>query len=536
MPSWHNPLPEMLPEFVTLTASDGVERSILTGRERTQLERDVLPAFLPLQRWYGAKQEGRIRSVTVNRIGSLGDNSRAMTITETKAGAAKARYFLPLSIVWGEDNLKPGAPLLPHTLAKARKGPRLGAVVDGAFDDGFAFELMAAIRGGKPVTVENGALKFDGTAALRATEKPTTARRLGVEQSNVSVVLDEKVMLKIYRRLQTGLQPDVEVGRFLSETAGFTGTPPYLGSAAFVENDGEIVTLATAFAFVFNQGDAWSGLLDALDRDLEQVRIAPEAEGEPFAYPLNIARVLGVRTAELHLAFATPTDDPAFNVEPIRKADLKSWSAAVAREARSAFGLLREQVRKMPEEVAEDLDTLLAARDDLIDRIRSVELLTPSGGKSRIHGDYHLGQVLICQDDVMIVDFEGEPQRGIDERRAKSSPLRDTAGMLRSFDYLAWAALERRRGIAGAVEDVERRRAMQWRDQAGRDYLDAYFGRLAESPAPPAEDETARGLLRLFTIQKALYEIGYEAANRPGWISIPVRGIVELLRQKGIGA
>ena len=534
VPNWHNPPPDVLPEFVTLTASDGVIHSILTGRERTQLERDVLPAFLPLQRWYGAKQEGRIRSATVNRLGSLGDSNRAMTIAVTKAGATEARYFLPLSIIWGEDNLKPGAPLLPHTLAKARKGPRVGAVVDGAFDDGFAFELMAAIQSGKPVPVENGVLEFDGTEALRAIEKPaTTARRLGVEQSNVSVVLDEKVMLKIYRRLQTGLQPDVEIGRFLSETAGFTGTPPYLGSAAFVGNDGETTTVATAFAFVYNQGDAWRGLLDALARDLEHVRIEPDAEAEPFAYPLSIAPVLGIRTAELHLAFATPTDDPAFAMEPIRKSDLKSWSAAVAREARGAFALLREQIAKMPQEVAEDLDALLAARDNLIRQIRSVESLDPSGGKSRIHGDYHLGQVLICQDDVMIVDFEGEPQRGIDERRAKSSPLRDTAGMLRSFDYLAWAALDRRREIAGAIEEVERRRAMRWRDQTVRDYLDAYFGRLADSPAMSAEPETAQGLLRLFTIQKALYEIGYEVANRPGWVSIPVRGIVEILRQEG---
>jgi maltose alpha-D-glucosyltransferase/alpha-amylase len=392
---------------------------------------------------------------------------------------------------------------------------------------------MTAIKNGETLEVEDGRIEFDGTAALRKIGKPETARRLGVEQSNVSVVLGEDVMLKIYRRLQVGLQPDVEVGRFLSETAGFTGTPSYLGSAAFVNDGGETMTLATAFSFVYNQGDAWTGLLDALARDLEQVRIEPEAEEETFDYPLSLAHILGVRTAELHLAFATPTDDPAFAVEPVRKSDIKSWSAAVAREARGAFRLLREQVRQLPDEVAEDLETLLSAKDELTASIKSAESLKPSGGKTRIHGDYHLGQVLICHDDVMIVDFEGEPQREIDERRAKSSPLRDTAGMLRSFDYLAWAALDRRREIAGSVEEIERRRAMLWRDQAVREFLDAYFDRLADSPAHSAEPETARGLLRLFTIQKALYEIGYEAANRPGWISIPVRGIVDLMRQEG---
>ncbi|MGF1610875.1 MAG: maltose alpha-D-glucosyltransferase [Kiloniellales bacterium] len=533
-PSWHQELPEILPEFVTLTACDGTIGSILTGRERRQLEQDVLPYFLPLQRWFGEKQ-ARIRSVTVKRLAMLGDQNQAqnqaMTIAEVAAGSASSRYFLPLAIRWGGENLQPGAPLLSHTLAKARKGPRLGAVVDGAFDDGFAIDLMSAIKAGQDIKAEGGRLTFEATTALQELDEPSDARRLGAEQSNVSVIIDAEIMLKIYRRLQAGVQPDVEVGRFLSETAGFANTPSYLGSAAFVSDEGEVTTLATAFAFVYNQGDAWGGLLDALIRDLEHSTMTAAPEAEQFAYPLSIAGLLGIRTAELHAAFAHRTDDPAFKVVPLRKSDLRAWVKTVAHDIQETLSTLRASLKTAPESVAKQIEALLAARDRLLASVRSVESLAPSGGLSRIHGDYHLGQVLICQDDVMIVDFEGEPRRSLDERRQKASPLRDTAGMLRSFDYLAWAALDRRQEVAGGIEEIERERAMQWRDQATHDFLEAYFERVAGTPSLPEDREAADALLRLFTIQKAVYEIGYEAANRPAWISIPVRGILDLLNQ-----
>ena len=165
-------------------------------------------------------------------------------------------------------------------------------------------------------------------------------------------------------------------------------------------------------------------------------------------------------------------------------------------------------------------------------RIAAVESLEPSGGKSRIHGDYHLGQVLICEGDVMIVDFEGEPQRALNQRRTKSSPLRDVGGMLRSFDYLAWSALDRRRHVAGELHETERQRAMAWRNQTVDAFLRAYIESASQAASHPQDTKTTEGLLQLFTIQKALYEIGYEAANRPGWLSIPIRGLLDLLNRK----
>jgi maltose alpha-D-glucosyltransferase/alpha-amylase len=362
-------------------------------------------------------------------------------------------------------------------------------------------------------------------------ESLSTARRLGAEQSNVSIIIDDKIMLKIYRRLQHGEQPDVEVGRFLTQTAGFDATPIYLGSARFLSGDDSGMTLATAFSMVHNQGDAWHVLLEALTRDLEHFAIAsPPQEAPvapPFPYPLDMAATLGRRTAELHAAFAFPTDDPAFAAIPLRKTDLKAWAKAVAGEARQQLQMLKD-MKKLPDDLAEKVEKLLAARQDLLAEVSSVTALLPSGGVSRIHGDYHLGQVLINKDDVSIIDFEGEPQRALDERREKTSPLRDVAGMLRSFDYLAWAALDRRREIEGEVVEEEAGRAFAWRDQASKAFLDAYLERAAETPAHPEATETTEALIRLFTIQKAVYEIGYEAANRPSWLPIPVNGLLSL--------
>ncbi|MEQ9609720.1 MAG: maltose alpha-D-glucosyltransferase, partial [Kiloniellaceae bacterium] len=217
-PGWHEETPETLPDFITLTTTDGTARQIMTGREGRQLSRDVLPAYLPLQRWFGDKSSP-IRSVTVNRLGSLGRKQSALSIIDVATDQAQSRYFLPLSITWGSEHLRPGAPLLSYTLAKARKGPHLGAVIDGAFDDSFAAELMNGMRAGKPAKMETGEIRFDATEELKALDLPGQVRRLGAEQSNVSVIIDDQVVLKLYRRLQSGEQPDVEVGRFLTRTA-----------------------------------------------------------------------------------------------------------------------------------------------------------------------------------------------------------------------------------------------------------------------------------------------------------------------------
>jgi maltose alpha-D-glucosyltransferase/alpha-amylase len=343
-------------------------------------------------------------------------------------------------------------------------------------------------------------------------------------------------MVKIYRRLRRGQQPEIEVARFLTEIAGFQNTPAYYGSAEFVTAEGDRMALAATFAFVRNQGDAWSVVLDALGRDLDETALTArdeagqaESAARGFSHPLDIGLVLGKRTAELHAAFATPADDPAFAAEPVGAGDISGWVDATVAQAERAFAELDRAARTLPDEAREDVRMLSESRPAIRDRLRTMRDRDAAGLKTRTHGDYHLGQVLVAQNDVMIVDFEGEPGRDLAERRYKTSPLRDVAGMLRSFDYAAVSALDALRARRGEIEPDLRQRARAWRDQATRDFLGAYWPTAERAGLVPSDPEQRRNLLDLFLLEKGFYEINYEAANRPAWISIPVRGVLDLI-------
>lgn len=536
MPRWHEPLPDVLPEFMTLTTRDGTVATALAGREGRQLEADTLPLFLPLQRWFGAK-DGRVGAVTVEQLGALGDYQ--LTVLDVKTGDGPQQYFLPLAARWGEENLRPGAPKLAHTLAKVRRGPRMGALIDATYDEGFALAVLDAMRKGHDIAAGDGQLRFVGSEALSALAEPGDPRPLGVEQSNVSVAFADTVILKMFRRLRPGPQPDVEVGRFLTEVAGFSHTPTLLGTLGHLDAEGAATTLAAAFAFVPNQGDAWGNVVGALERDLEAMALHAGTAGEiepatdaerGFDFPLDIGALLGQRTAELHRALASQTDDPAFACEPLTQDQLKAWSADALADGDATLDRLREIRGSVDEDLAADIDTLLGLRRQLRARLKAAASLKPAAAVSRIHGDYHLGQVLVAQNDLMAVDFEGEPRRSLEERRAKSSPLRDVAGMLRSFDYAAAMALSAHGHRIGALSEHDRDRAAQWRSHTTAAFLEAYRAHIGDAPTWPGNEKLARALLDLFTLQKAVYEIGYELANRPAWVGIPIRGTIEILQ------
>jgi maltose alpha-D-glucosyltransferase / alpha-amylase len=532
-PSWHEALPEILPEFVTLTTRDGRIETALAGREKSQLERDVLPHFLPLQRWFSAK-DARIEKVELSPLGELKSGEHALVAMDVMLEHEQHRYFLPLSVRWGDENLRPGAPKLSHTLAKIRRGPHVGALIDGAYDERLAVCLLEEMRHGRQMEGPAGRVHFHATEAFEAIPELGDPRPLGVEQSNVSIAFSDKVILKVYRRLRSGEQPDVEVARFLTEVADYRHTPAYYGSIEYV--DGEPTTLAAAFAFVPNQGDAWRAIVEGLQRDLDELQMRatiPDPEpAEGFGFPLGIGALLGQRTAELHKAMATETDDPAFAHEPLTAEHLEQWAGEATRELGAVIDRLGESRDRLPAELADDVARLVGARTALSERIARVTRMKASGARSRIHGDYHLGQVLIAQSDVAIIDFEGEPGRSLAERRAKSSPLRDVAGMLRSFDYAASMALDRHRQSFGAASDEATTRAAQWREETTSAFMAAYREHVRGAATVPEDDASTQALLELFLLQKAIYEINYELGNRPAWLRIPVRGVLELLAQE----
>ncbi|MDZ5698232.1 maltose alpha-D-glucosyltransferase [Chelativorans sp. M5D2P16] len=538
-PEWHDNIPEPLPEFITLTLIGGRLERALAGREGRQLAQDVLPQFLQRQRWFGAKGE-EMHSVGVWELARLGDEAGLLALVDVDLAAGNQRYLLPLTVLWGEENVQFGAPKLSVTLARVRKGAQLGALIDGAYDDRFAAEIMRAMQENREHPAAGGVLRFYGNERLQAmtfSEPPAT---LTGEQSNVSVAFGREALLKIFRRLRPGDQPEVDVARFLTEEAGFANTPAFLGVVEYQKEEGERTVLASVSAFVENQGDAWSVFVHALERRIEDEFLAPlaasaapgtslEADLESLAYPLDLLRRLGERTGEMHTAFAVDTDREAFRCEPVEAADIAEWlEDARTQVATARAGLERASAGLAP--AAKEMAERLSALGPEIDRrLEAVAGIAPSGMKSRIHGDYHLGQVLVSEQDLFIIDFEGEPRRTLAERCAKNSPLRDVAGMLRSFDYAAWAAV---RQVASRLPDQARDSASlarHWRDRMTSEFLAGYFPATEGARNLPEEPDARQALLDLFLLQKGFYEINYELSNRPDWVGIPIQGVLDLI-------
>ncbi|WP_210310501.1 maltose alpha-D-glucosyltransferase [Devosia pacifica] len=534
-PLWHEQMPEILPEFLTLTTRDGKLMTALNGREKTQLERDVLPNFLPLQRWFGAKDDA-IGQVSMTPLAELADGEHALVVIDVETGGETQRYFLPMSARWGEENLQQGAAKLSYTLAKVRRGPRVGALVDGVFDERFAETMLDAMRAARSFKAPDGEITFHGGELLSQIEELGEPRPLAVEQSNVSIAYGDRLILKLYRRLRAGEQPDVEVARFLTEVAKFENTPAFMGSIEHRPDSGEPTTLAAAFAFVPNQGDAWSVVTDALLRDLEEHALhtehEEEDEGGVFGVSLDIGALLGRRTAEMHQALATPSDDPAFATSAIGKGEVDAWTSEAVDEAEAMLKRLSSLKSGLDEETRDLAQRVVDGRDALLSRLKAGAGMQPSGEISRIHGDYHLGQVLVAQDDLMIIDFEGEPKRSLEERRTRSTPLRDVAGMIRSFHYASVTALNSHEAAAGVMSEEVRERAERWRQDTTREFLEAYREQISGSAGYPTDPAFAKALTDLFTLHKAIYEIGYELANRPDWLRIPLSGVLAILEEE----
>ncbi len=533
-PRWHTQMPDPLPEFVTLTAAGGNLARVLEGRERGQLERDVLPEFLGHQQWFrgGAK---RIKRAEVGSFGALPGNPNQLVYVDVEPTDDRSRrYFLPVTALWGEENLHLGAPKLSYTLARLRHGPNLGALIDASFDENFNWDLVKAMREGAVLPGVGGSLVFESNPAFRALELTDSIRPVGVEERDAAFIVGSNVMMKVYRRLRAGDHPEVSIGRFLTEVAGFRHTPGFYGSLQFKPDDGEPVMLAAAFTYISNQGDAWSAIQEALDRDLEAFALLPRDDAgvliDPapaFDYPLDLAATLGKRTAELHLAFATPTRDRRFAAEPVKPADLKRWAAAATRQLTEACTV----VSRAGSEPGHSLDihaaTLRRARTALTARVKAAAGLTGVGLKTRVHGSLNLVPVLVVKDDVAFIDFEGESHRTTAERHRKVSPMRDIASLLRSFDYAARSAIHRIEERDGAMPSV-RERAMDWRDTAIRNFLEAYWPVVVEAGIVPEDETIRRRLLDLFLIHRVADEIAYEAVKRPNWLWLPVHGLLSI--------
>jgi maltose alpha-D-glucosyltransferase / alpha-amylase len=539
-PGWHMPAPEPLPEFVTMIIRDSLANALSTPAAKL-VEDEALPQYIARRRWFALKDQAIKATRVINLINiAEGADEILLSEVEVKTAGATTRWFLPLSILWEED--EPFA-ALPHRLAVARvrRGRRVGLLTDAFALPSFAYSFVAALAAGQEFAYSDGVVHFRPTETGRAqlaAIRDAEVHWLAAEHANSSLTVGDVAMLKIYRRISAGEHPETEMGRYLT-ARGFIHAPLLLGDVVRVASDGTPFTLAIAFGFVRNEGDAWAWVLDHLTRALDaraaSAGVAGGTEADLLADCEALVGAIGRRLGQMHAILARETSDPAFAPEAADGNDAANWAQKTEERIQIAFeGLSGWQTWKR-ELDRERAQALLSQRTQIGGAVRSLAKAGAGTLKTRIHGDFHLGQVLVASGDAHIIDFEGEPATSIAERRAKTSPLRDVAGLLRSIDY-AGATLIDRKGVGAAPVDEAQRDQLisQFRQRASRAFLRAYW-EAADTRSGPA----TRSLLDLFLIEKAAYEIAYEATNRPTWIGVPVAGLARLatrILDKGTGA
>jgi maltose alpha-D-glucosyltransferase/alpha-amylase len=553
-----------LKEHFPLNVTAGWE-SLLEGLGRLRLETVELPEYLPKQRWFAGKSRG-IKSIRIadwiplnvllNAPSDASQSALALVEVEFDTGPADL-YFLPLAMSFGdtENELQRTAPNAIIAPVLSQRGA--GLLYDGAFDDQTCALLFSLIENASRINARQGSLRgIRGKAFLDLmvpAETTLQVRRSSAEQSNTSILFGDRFILKLFRRQEPGLNPDAEIGQYLAEKTNFDRIPPFAGSIevdGLTGFDGKIASLGMLQGLVANEGDGWKWTLEDLDRYYEtcarlpfpenlsgELRRPLELSDQP---PTQVARdhlglyleagaTLGRRTAELHLALGAPTDDPAFAPEALTDMDLQAQLTGIRQHASSVLDVLKERLSHLPDEGVKVAASVLSRRRQILDHFGSLNDDFQQTQRIRIHGDYHLGQVLRVKTDFVILDFEGEPARPLAVRRSKQCPLKDVAGMLRSFGYAAYAGLMNY--TARHPEDVTGLEpwAQLWERSAATEFLRAYREAAQGADFLPPRQVDFRKLLNVFLLEKAVYEILYELNSRPAWVRIPLMGIMSLV-------
>ena len=537
-------------------------RNILEGEGRQQLESRLLPEFLPKQRWFGGKSRGILKTRILDWA-PFADGTLALLLINVDYVTGDAdQYLVPLGISLGDAgqaiaDSAPGSVLTEIITVK-----ETGHLHDAMYNDEASRALLAMIESSEEVPMLNGMVSGIPSTRLKELEGEDSGalqpKRGSAEQSNTNILFGKKLIMKLFRRQQAGPNPDTEIGNYLTEFSPFDHIAPFAGSIVYVPNATEenpqpqTSTLAMLQGLVSNEGDGWEWTLEEIDRYFEDHsgQVLPAEQAVPartnaisaelkerpssqFARDniggyLDAAALLGKRTGELHLALARPTVNAAFAPEPLRPNDLTELRKDLLLHATAAFDALKENLAKLPDAAVELAGLILSKRSAVLERFAQLESSEIHALRTRVHGDYHLGQVLRSKNDFVLLDFEGEPARTLDERRAKQSPLKDVAGMLRSFSYAAFSGLMKY--TTRRPQDLERLApwARLWEQNVSSEFLYAYRQAVAGSSIVPPEPAAFQQLLEAYVLDKALYELVYELNNRPAWVHIPLSGILAL--------
>jgi maltose alpha-D-glucosyltransferase/alpha-amylase len=548
------------PSVPELTTS-GSWGELFRGPGRADLER-ILPDYLRHRRWFGGKAR-TIRAITIRETARVAYGQSAAFVTlvmvEFLDGAAE-NYLMPLTFAAGEQ-ARQILENLPHTVLARVTGA--GVLYDALGDATFCAAVLEAIAGNRSyqegAQAEIRATAFANFQALRGPADALLTPAISkAEQSNSSIIYGNQLILKVFRRVEEGINPDLELGYYLTQKAGFTHTAPLAGAIEFRRGRRfEPMTLAVLQGFVPNQGDAWQYTLDTLSSFYESALAAhappadstaahlldlaesevPSLAAEKIGGYLETARLLGQRTAEMHVALAADKEDPAFIPEPFTTLYQRSMYQSMRNLYGRVFEQLRGRLGSLPEAVQALARRALDPAVEVNRRTRAIVGRKITALRTRCHGDYHLGQVLHTGKDFIIIDFEGEPARSLSERRLKWSPLRDVASMIRSFHYAAHSGTfgdGTSRGHLPGVIRPEDRAVLEswarfWFTWVSAVFLKSYREHSAKGAFLPGAREELKLLLDTYLLEKAIYELGYELNHRPDWVRIPLLGIMQLL-------
>jgi len=523
----------------------------------------ILTNYLKKCRWFASKAR-KTRSVEIFEMMKLNyDNSSAYFLflqVEYSEGNPEV-YFLPLTFMDLDDADEQREKLLAwNEIIYLKIKDKKCLIVDATEEKGFLNAILEAIKKRRRFKGCDGNILALPFKMLRNTlsglNEPLEPHVLRAEQSNTSIVYGNICILKLFRQIEEGINPELEIVSFLSRKSFFTNIPPLLGSLEYRRpKSNEPATIGILYGYVQNQGDAWSYTLDSIGHffervvslsdstapdvgrknilDFNLVDAAPSVAKDTIGPYLESARLIGERTAELHIALALDLADPAFSPEPFTVIYQRSIYHTQRTLALRVLSLLQQSLNGLSDDAKDDAKKVLSIKNDIMDRMQAIIRKKIDATRTRHHGDYHLGQILYTGKDFVIIDFEGEPLRPIGERRLKRSPLRDVAGMLRSFHYASCFGLSGQVPTTLRIEDLERLKewAFFWYFMVSATFLKSYMDILLDANITllPKKHEDLDMLLRAYLLEKALYEVEYELMSRPDWVKVPLKGIISLM-------
>ncbi len=512
-----------------------VQRTIAAATT-DQLQHEVLGPYLSSKRWFTARNQtvDTIRLVE-SAEWTTDRGSWLVTVLEVRGKETEPQlYFLPLAICWEDDVSEERLQALAQwTLARVRQRARVGLLYGAFGDDGFCRALVRSIGRNLDLPLGKSRVEFRVGPAYAEFSDGIDApvRHPLLEQSNTTLYFGNRLFFKGYRRLQEGTNTEVEMGRFLTETSPFDHVAPFAGSIELRRSDGSVLTLGLLQAYMEHQNNAWNYTVEYIERFLAE-RLSPDITGQeetsetPHGFFLSLMQLLGQRTGELHRALFRKTGNAAFDPEPITPDDIEYWSSHARDRLVAVLDALESSNEGFAPDIREACQQLLERRQTLLDRLAPKRLQGVAGCRIRCHGDFHLGQILLAQNDFLITDFEGNTATPLEERRRKTSPLYDIASMLGCFAYAAAVAVNH--ATQERADDRHRLGpfAQAWEKETADAFLAGYQALCAETPELLGDPDSTGRLLDFFLLDRMITQLHSELESRPEWLPIPLFGIL----------